>query len=87
MVTLTVLTVMATVVGLAFSIYVDRYIEKDIDESLFYVVGSESQTRIFYYEYEDRANRIGEAVELSEEIYGGYRSEFASFEEIPEVKG
>ena len=84
MVTLTVLTVMATVVGLAFSIYVDRYIEKDIDESLFYVVGSESQTRIFYYEYEDRANRIGEAVELSEEIYGGYRSEFASFEEIPE---
>ena len=84
LVTLTVLTVMATVVGLAFSIYVDRYIEKDIDESLFYVVGSESQTRIFYYEYEDRANRIGEAVELSEEIYGGYRSEFASFEEIPE---
>ena len=71
-VTIIVLTVAAVIVGIVFAIYVDRYVEKSIDEELFYTVGSDTQTKIFYYEYEDRANRQGEAVELTEEqLYGG----------------
>lgn len=80
-----VITVAATVIGIAFAIYVDRHIEKTIDEELFYVVGSDSETKLYYYEYEDRANRIGEARELSEEeLYGGYRCKYADYDELPE---
>ncbi len=84
LITLSVLAVAGTVVGIAFAIYVDRYVEKSIDEELFYVVGSDSQTKIFYYEYEDRLNRVGEAVELTEEeLYGGYRCKYKSYDQIP----
>lgn len=80
-----ILTVAAVTVGIAFAIYVERYVEKSIDEELFYAVGSDTQTRIFYYEYEDRENRQGEAVELTEEqLYGGYRCKYTSYEEIPQ---
>ena len=73
------------VVGIALAIYVDRYVEKSIDEELFYVVGSDFETKVYYYEYEDRTNRTGEAVELTEEeIYGGYRCKYVSYEQIPE---
>lgn len=80
-----ILTVAAVTVGLAFAIYVNRYVEKTIDEELFYAVGSDTQTRLFYYEYEDRENRYGEAVELTEEqLYGGYRCKYVSYDEIPQ---
>ena len=81
---LIVLGIMLTVVGISFAIYIDRYVEKNIDESMFYIVGSDSQTKIYYYEYEDRENRIGNAVELSETLYGGYRSKYVSYGQIPE---
>lgn len=81
---LIVLGIMLTVIGISFAIYIDRYIEKSIDESMFYIVGSESQTKIYYYEYEDRLNRVGETVELSEALYGGYRSKYVSYGQIPE---
>lgn len=75
----------ATAVGIAFAWYVDKYVEKSIDEQLFYVVGSDSQTKIYYYEYDDRAARVGKEVELGEEqLYGGYRSKYVSFDQIPE---
>ncbi len=81
---LIILTVTATVVGIIFSIYVDKYIEKSIDEELFYVVGTDSETKIFYYDYSDRANRIGDAVELTEEkLYGGYKCKYVDYGDIP----
>ena len=81
---LIVLGIMVNVIGISFAIYVDRHIEKSIDESMFYIVGSDSQTKIYYYEYEDRINRVGEAVEVSEALYGGYRSKYVSYGQIPE---
>ena len=81
---LIVLGIMLTVIGISFAIYIDRYIEKSIDESMFYIVGSESQTKIYYYDYEDRLNRVGDAVEVSEALYGGYRSKYVSYGQIPE---
>lgn len=79
------LTVTVTLLGIIFAIYVDRYVEKSIDEQLFLVVGADSQTKIYYYDYEDRAARIGEAVELEgERLYGGYRSKYTDYENIPD---
>ena len=80
-----ILTVTVTVLGIIFAIYVDRYVEKTIDEQLFLVVGADSQTKIYCYDYEDRTARIGEATELEgERLYGGYRSKYASYESIPD---
>ena len=80
-----ILIVAAIIVGIAFAVYVNKYVEKTIDEELFYVVGSDSQTKIYYYQYEDRAARIGKAVELGEEqLYGGYRCKYVSYDKIPQ---
>ncbi len=82
---LLVITVTSTVVGLVFAIYIDRNIEKSVDESLFSAVGGGAATKLYYYEFTDRENRVGEAIELTEEeIYGGYRCEYVEYERIPQ---
>ncbi len=80
-----VLVAVATLAGIAFAVYVDRYIDKTIDVELFDMVGSDSQTKLYYYEYEDRENRTGNAVELTEEkLYGGYRCKYVGYDDVPE---
>ncbi len=75
----------AIILGVVFSIYVNKYVDKTIDEELFYVVGSNAQTKLYYYEYSDRAGRQGEAVEMSEEpLYGGYRSKYVQSSDLPQ---
>ncbi len=79
-----VATVAASVTGLVFAIYIDRNIEKEIDETLFTSVGAESATKLYYYEFSDRENRVGEAYELTEdELYGGYRVKYEKLDDIP----
>lgn len=73
------------VVGIFLIFYIDTYVDKSIDETLFYSVGSEAESRVFYYEYEDRENRLGKAVELEDErLFGGYRCSYATYDEIPQ---
>jgi len=80
-----VTAVSLTAVGLCFAIYVEKNIEKEIDEELFSSVGSGSSTKLYYYDFSDRENRVGEAVLLGdEELYGGYRCEYVSYESIPD---
>ncbi len=81
---LLILTVTGTAIVLAFAAYIDKNIEKSIDESLFSVVGAEAATKLYYYDFSDRANRIGESVELlEEELYGGYRCEYVEYSRVP----
>ncbi len=68
--------------GLVFSIYIEKNIEKSIDEELFRNIGSDGVTKLYYYEFDDRENREGEAV-LYEELYGGYSSIYAEYSEMP----
>lgn len=77
------LAVFILLLTLIFSIYVDRKIEKHIDETLFTVVGAESETVLYYYdESEDTGERY--AVPMTEEaLYGGYRCQYVAYEEIP----
>ena len=71
------------VVGLSFAIYVDRKIEKHIDETLFTMVGSDSAT-IYHYDSEDKGNEKT-AVEIPDAaIYGGYRCIYADYDTIPQ---
>lgn len=79
-----VATVVASVTGLVFAIYIDRNIEKEVDESLFMSVGAESATKLYYYEFSDRENRVGVVKELTEdELYGGYRVKYERLDNIP----
>ena len=69
----------------AFSIYVSRYIDPTIDETLLITGASEQTTKIYYYDFTDRANRIGQAIELEDQrIYGAENSLWASYDEIPD---
>lgn len=73
------------VLGLVFAIYVDRKIEKHIDESLFTMVGSDSSTSIYYYDFSDRTQGDGIAVEIGDaDLYGSYRCIYVDYDRIPE---
>ncbi len=72
------------VLGLAFGIYVEKNIDKTVDESLFTSVGTASMTRLYHYEFTDRETREGTVSETYEELYGGYRCEYAPLSSIPE---
>ena len=55
------------IVGCVFAIYVSNYIDPTIDESLLVTGTSERTTKLYYYEFTDRANREGVAVELEDQ--------------------
>ncbi|MBR2453945.1 MAG: transglycosylase domain-containing protein, partial [Clostridia bacterium] len=72
------------IAGTAFAVYIKNYVDPTIDESLF-MSGSTSQTtKLYYYDYTDRINRIGEAVELEDQrLYGTENSLWAPLSQIP----
>ena len=57
-------------------------LNKDIDISLL-SKGTTSVTKIFYFDYEDRKNRVGVPTELTDEAIFTTRSEWCSIYEIP----
>ena len=80
-----ILCISLLIVGVVFAIYVDRNIEKEIEDSAFESVGTSGETKVYYYDYSDRTNRQGEPVELTDQkIWGGYRFDYTSNEEIPQ---
>ncbi len=68
--------------AVSFLLYVHFNIEKEIDLSLIRA-GSSSITKIFYFDFEDRVNRVGKAVELKDEALFLQRSEWKSIYDIP----
>ena len=74
------------IVGCVFAIYVSNYIDPTIDESLLITSTGEQTTKLYYYDFTDRANRVGEAVEMKDaRIYGAENSLWASSSEIPDM--
>lgn len=72
------------IVVCVFSIYVSNYIDPTIDETLLVTGKSEQTTKIYYYKFTDRVNRVGTAVELEDQrIYGAENSLWSSYDEIP----
>ncbi len=68
----------------AFSIYVKNYVEADVDVSLFRVdINNSTTTKLYYYEFTDRENRIGEALEINgEKIVGNSDSTYVTYDKI-----
>lgn len=82
---LIVLSITVTTVAIVLSIYVEKYIEKSIDESLFTPIGNGASTKIYYYEFSDRENRIGVLKEISDnELYSAYKCKSVRYEQLPE---
>ena len=73
----------AVILITGFCFYVYTHIDRDLDESLFKFNGQSSVTKIYYYDYEDRENRIGEAVELVDEELFLHRSDWVSVYDMP----
>lgn len=68
----------------AFAIYVKNYVDTEIDESMYQLNSTNTTTKLYYYDYTDRENRIGEAIELeSERLYGGSNSIYVPYSQIP----
>lgn len=78
-------TVFIIIVGISFAIYVAASMEREIDESLFGVLSGNSSSKLYYYERESDGSINETAIELKDqELYGGYRSKYAAYEELPE---
>jgi len=72
------------IAGTAFAVYIKNYIDPTVDEALFMSGGTSQTTKLYYYDYTDRTNRIGEAVELEDQrLYGTENSLWAPLSDIP----
>lgn len=79
-----VLVATLMMVFLVFAIYIDKHIEKSVDDELFEGLSNGSSSKLYYYEFTDRENRVGNAVQIDDELYGGYRCEYVSIEQVPQ---
>ncbi len=78
------LVIFGLIVVMAFAIYVNKNIEKNVDETLFSMVGSDSSTTLYYYDQSEEDGKL-KAIEMTNEtLYGGYRCVYVDFENIPE---
>ncbi|MBE6599404.1 MAG: hypothetical protein E7638_08190, partial [Ruminococcaceae bacterium] len=71
-----------------FAIYVNNYLDLQIDANLITTVNTNSTTRIYYMDFEtmeDRQNRNGTLVEVEDQrLYGTENSIYASYNQFPE---
>ena len=78
LITAIVLSVLLLFLGLFAVMYIDTHIEKSIDENIFYSVGTNVQSKIYYYE----DNGGGEAKVQSlvaQTLFGGYRCVYKKY--------
>ena len=80
---LTAIFVITLTVSWSLSLYVDRKIQKSIDEDLFNLLGVGSEATFYYYERDAESGALM-AKELDESLYGGYRYLHANIESIPQ---
>ncbi len=71
-----------------FAIYVNNYLDLEIDPSTIVSANTDSTTRIYYMDYatiEDRVNRNGTPVEIEEQrLYEGENSIAVTYNQLPE---
>ncbi len=76
------------IVCTVFAIYINNYLDLEIDPSLITSVSTDSTTRIYYVDYEtpeDRLNRNGTLVEIEDQrLYGTENSIYASYKQFPD---
>ena len=81
---LLILFITGIIVGCTFAVYINQYLDPEIDESLL-AVGQSLTSKVYYYDYEDREYRVGEAVEIEDQrLYGAQNNIWVSYTDIPE---
>ena len=79
-----ILFITGIIVGCTFAVYVNKYLDPEIDESLLNV-GQSLTSKVYYYDYEDREYRVGEAVEIEDQrLYGAQNNIWVSYTDMPE---
>ncbi|MBQ8696186.1 MAG: transglycosylase domain-containing protein, partial [Clostridia bacterium] len=74
-----------TIVGAAFALYLRSFIDISIDDILLLSTDQDQTTQLYYMDYTDRANRIGEAVLIEDQqLSAGENRVWASYSEMPD---
>ena len=84
---LLVLAIMGVICACAFAVYINNYVDTEIDETMFRFteVVSGTASELYRYDWTDRLNRVGEPVPLEDEqIHGSNKSILVSYDELPE---
>lgn len=71
------------VAAIMLGIYVKTHFESELPSNFFAMCARRETPTFFAYRFEDRANREGEAVDITEDVFFQKRSVYTSFEEIP----
>ena len=75
------------IVSTVFAIYVNNYLDLEIDPSTIVTVNKDSATRVYYMKYEtseDRQNRVGTAVEIEDQRLSASDNKIAvSYSQLP----
>lgn len=73
------------VVGTYLTVKISNNYKHGIDTSFFSVSASRGSSKVFYYDFTDRKNRIGEVVEIIDErLTGSENSIYVTYEAIPQ---
>ncbi len=81
---LLVLIISGIIIGCTFALYVKNNIDPELDESLLNI-GQSVTTKVYYYDYENREERIGEAIELEDErLHGAQNNIWVRYTDIPQ---
>ncbi len=75
--------VMFMIMGMAFLIYISMKVEKSVDETLFTMVGSDSASKLYYYDVADDGTTVAKEL-TEEELYGEYRCIYTDYRQIPQ---
>ena len=59
-----ILSTVITLTGLIFAIYIEKNIEKTIDENMFFPVGPGASTKIYYYDFYFITLRVSSAASV-----------------------
>ena len=84
---LLILAITGVICACAFAVYINNYVDTEIDETMFRFteVVSGTASELYRYDWTDRLNRVGEPVPLDgEQIHGSNKSILVSYDEIPE---
>ncbi|MBQ9806711.1 MAG: transglycosylase domain-containing protein [Clostridia bacterium] len=74
---------LALAVTLSAGLYVDMRFEKELPQELLAVSPIRRSPRFFAYRFEDRANRVGAAYEVTDTVFAQRQSAYVPYSEIP----
>lgn len=85
LIAVSIFAILLTVTCLLGAVYLMRYKDCSIDEELLNLTHYAEKTEFYRYEFNDRENRLGEAVLIKDEsLDSGKKYQFVPYSEIPE---